>query len=67
MIRFANAPSGRTIQGLTAERAANGNLHLFVRYDDGSVGYTWQRANETAWNGAGGGRSAGRIAFAPRP
>lgn len=67
MIRFANAPSGRTITGLTAERAANGNLHLFVRLDDASVRYTWQRAGETAWNGAGGGRPAGLVAFAPRP
>ena len=55
LFRFADAPQGRTIRGIAAERAQNGNLHLFATLDDGSTFYAWQAANSSAWSGAGQG------------
>ena len=65
--RFAEAPQGRTIRGITAERAANGNLHVFATLDDGSTWYTWQGKGSTNWSGGQPGRVAGLSLFAPRP
>lgn len=66
--RFAEAPQGRTIRGITAERAANGNLHVFATLDDGSTWYTWQgKAQGASWAGSQAGRVAALSQFAPRP
>lgn len=67
LTRFAEAAQGRTIEGIDADRAANGNLHVFVRYDDGSTAYCWQGKNSTSWSGSQPGRIAALGAFAPRP
>lgn len=67
MTRFAEAPGGRTIRGLSAEVAKNGSLHLFVALDDGSTVYTWQRKGATAWNGATQKQIASLTGFAPAP
>lgn len=48
--KFADAPSGRTIRGITAEVAANGNLHFFMTLDNGDVHYRWQGKTSTDWS-----------------
>jgi N-acetylmuramoyl-L-alanine amidase len=65
--RFAEAPQGRTIRGIEAEVAANGNLHVFATLDDGSTWYTWQAKGSTGWSGGQPGRVAALAPFAPRP
>ena len=65
LFRFAEAPSGRTIAGIDASVNRGNTLHLFVRYDDGSTGVTWQTRN--GWAGATKDRPAGLTTFAPRP
>lgn len=66
--RFAEAPAGRTIRGLDAERAKNGTTHLWVTLDDGSTVFTFQPKGQTAWNGGQAGKSvAGLAGFAPAP
>jgi hypothetical protein len=65
--RFCEAPQGRTIRGVAAERAANGNLHVFATLDDGSTWYTWQGKGQTGWSGGQQGRVAALSPFAPRP
>jgi hypothetical protein len=67
MRRFADAPSGRTIRGVSASVASNGTLHLFVALDDGSTAYSWQRRGATAWNGASQNQIAGLVTLAPAP
>jgi hypothetical protein len=67
MQRFAEAPSGRTIRGVTAEVSRAGAMHLFVTLDDGSTVYTWQSKGASAWNGAAQNRIANLIGFAPAP
>jgi hypothetical protein len=58
--RFRDAPSGRTIRGITCERSQSGVLSLFVTLDDGTTLDTWQKKGETTWN-------EGLRAFAPAP
>jgi hypothetical protein len=65
--RFAEAPSGRTIRGIEANVAANGNLHVFATMDDGSTWFTWQAKGATGWSGGQPGRVAALSLFAPRP
>jgi hypothetical protein len=48
--KFADAPSGRTIRGITAERAANGNLHFWMTLDNGDVHFRWQGKDATDWS-----------------
>ena len=48
--KFADAPKGRTIRGITAEVAANGNLHFFMTLDNGDVHYRWQGKTSTDWS-----------------
>ena len=68
LFRFADAPQGRTIRGISAEKTQNGTLHVFCTLDDGSTVYTWQRANSHEWSGGQAGqRVAALSAFAPRP
>jgi hypothetical protein len=57
--RFADAPQGRTIRGISAKRSPGGALHLFVALDDGRTLYTWQRPDESSWRNL--------QAFAPAP
>lgn len=65
---FAPAPSGRQIRGVTAGKAANGNLHVFVVLDDGSVAFTWQAKGSSSWAGGAPGKSIAALSlFAPRP
>lgn len=65
--RFADAPAGRTIRGVSAEVSRAGAMHLFVTLDDGSIAYTWQSKGATAWNGASQANIATLIALAPAP
>ena len=45
-----------------------GVLHTFYEARDGSLWYTWQRSDETAWQGGISGKSpAGLQPFAPAP
>lgn len=45
-----------------------GAFHVFVEAKDGSVWYTWQRKNESNWEGGAPGKSvAGLQPFAPAP
>lgn len=68
MQRFADAPSGRTIRGLSATLSKGGALHLFVTLDDGSTVYTWQPKASAQWaGGEPGKRIASLAAFAPSP
>jgi GH25 family lysozyme M1 (1,4-beta-N-acetylmuramidase) len=68
-------PSGDEIMAITAAVAKNGNLHVFVERGDGdgawgkgSIWFTWQAANSTAWaGGAPGKQIAGLSPFAPAP
>jgi hypothetical protein len=65
---FTSAPSGKKIRALTAEKASNGALHLFVEMTDSSVFYTWQPKGSSAWNGGAPGKGvAGLTALAPKP
>lgn len=54
---------------ITSEVADNGSLHVFVAGPGRqAVWYTWQRANETAWNGGQAGKqTAGLTRFADVP
>jgi hypothetical protein len=63
--KFWDAPSGRTIRGITAKRAQGGSLHFWATLDNGSTQYCWQRPNESQWRGGSGGSRLG--AFAPAP
>jgi hypothetical protein len=65
MSRFAPA---QDIVSISAEVAANGNLHVFARAKNGKTFYTWQKANATSWAGGETGKSvAGLSTFAPSP
>jgi hypothetical protein len=48
--KFADAPKGRTIRGITCERAANGNLNWFMTLDTGDVWFRWQGRGSTDWS-----------------
>jgi hypothetical protein len=64
--KFWDAPSGRTIRGVTACRSQGGSLHFWATLDDGSTSYCWQRPNESQWRRQGTGE--GRLGpFAPAP
>lgn len=67
LARFADAPSGRTIRGVAAERGSGGALNLFVTLDDGSVVWTQQGKGQTNWAGSAQGRIAALAGFAPAP
>jgi hypothetical protein len=61
--QFAKAAAD--VVGLTADVAANGTMHLFVECDDGHTYYTYQRANESGWQGGEPGKAlAGLARFA---
>ena len=61
--KFADAPAD--IVGITADVAHNGALHVFVECENGHVYYTYQRKNETAWQGGEPGKAlAGFAQFA---
>lgn len=51
--KFADAPRGRTIRGITAERAANGNLHFWMTLDNGDVQFRWQGKGSNEWSDLG--------------
>lgn len=55
----------KNIAGISASLSRAGNLEVFVRYEDGSVGHTWQRPNSTDWNGGQPGKQV--AAFTPLP
>jgi hypothetical protein len=60
---FAKAPA--KIVGVSATLSDSGALNLFVTCSNGKTYYTWQRKNETAWNGGQSGKSvAGLVLFA---
>lgn len=48
--KFADAPKGRTIRGLTASVAAGGSLHFFMTLDNGDVHYRYQPKGKTDWS-----------------
>ena len=53
---------------IAAAVAANGNFHVFVEVEDGSVWYTWQGKDKTSWSGGEAGKKiAGLSKFAPAP
>jgi hypothetical protein len=58
--KFASAP--KDIVGVTADVAANGNLHVFVDCDDGEVYYTWQAKGATSWAGGAPGKAIAGLA-----
>lgn len=65
MSRFAPAPG---VASISASRAADGTLHVFGRKTDGSIVFTYQKPNDTAWAGGEPGKSiAGLQGFAPAP
>lgn len=49
-VKFADAPKGRKIRGVTACVAANGNLHFWMTVDNGDVFYRWQAKGSTDWS-----------------
>lgn len=61
LTRWADAPSGRTIVGISARQSDGGVLHFFATLDNGAVLYRFQRPNETSWN------PGTLAAFAPSP
>jgi N-acetyl-anhydromuramyl-L-alanine amidase AmpD len=61
--QFATAPA--RIVGVTAALTDVGNLHVFVKCDNGKTYYTWQRKGDTAWAGGQAGKTvAGLSPFA---
>jgi hypothetical protein len=65
MARFCEA---KDVVSISAERASNGNLHVFARKKNGSVVYTWQAADSTNWSGGAPGKSIAALSgFAPEP
>jgi hypothetical protein len=53
---------------ITAAVNSAGALHVFVEAENGNVYYTWQKKNESAWNGGQAGKSvAGLTFFAAAP
>jgi hypothetical protein len=51
--KFCDAPKGRTIRGIAAAVAANGNFHFFMTLDNADVMYRWQGKNSTEWSDLG--------------
>jgi GH25 family lysozyme M1 (1,4-beta-N-acetylmuramidase) len=46
----------------------DGTAHVVYEHKDGSLWYTWQKAQETAWHGGEKGKqAAGLVPFAPNP
>lgn len=65
MTRFAPAPNAISI---SAGRTDAGHLHVWIRNRDGGMQYTWQRPNETSWQGGRAGQQiAGFQSFSPVP
>jgi hypothetical protein len=65
MSRFAEA---KDVVSISAENASDGTLHVFGRKANGSVVFTYQKPNQTAWAGGAPGKSvAGLTGFAPEP
>jgi hypothetical protein len=63
--KFWDAPTGRTIRGITAKLSKSGNLHFWATLDNGTSFYTWQRPNDHEWRG---GSASSRLGtFAPWP
>lgn len=61
-------PSPEDIVSISAALNDGGALHVFVEAKDGSVWYTWQKANSTSWEGGKPGKqTAGLQPFAPAP
>ena len=62
--QFATADS--EIVGISATLSAGGNLHVLIDCENGKSYYTWQRKNESAWEGGEKGKTvAGLTLFAP--
>lgn len=61
-------PTEDQIVAISSVVAANGNLHVFVEAKDGRIFYTYQRKDETAWQGGKAGVSVAALSyFAPAP
>lgn len=65
MRRFAEA---KDVVSISAETSSDGTIHVFGRKKNGSIVFTYQKPNSTAWSGGEAGKSvAGLRGFAPAP
>lgn len=61
-------PTEEEIVAIATGVNSAGALHVFVEAQDGSIWYTWQRKNETSWQGGKPGKSVADLQpFAPKP
>lgn len=65
MRRFCEA---KDVVSISAETSSDGTLHVFGRKKNGSIVFTYQKPNSTAWSGGEPGKSVAAFrGFAPAP